>query len=59
MTERVAKGDLDKATMRRAGEYSEIFGKGNYYIELQNHGIAEQQRLNRGLIEVLAALGMP
>jgi DNA polymerase-3 subunit alpha len=35
--EAIAKGDLDKATAL-AGEYSDIFGKGNFFLELQNHG---------------------
>ena len=58
VTERVVKGDLDGA-MRRAGEYGEIFGNGNYYIELQNHGMEDQKRANRGLIEISRKLGMP
>lgn len=29
--------------------YSDVFGKENYYLELQNHGLPEQQVVNEGL----------
>jgi DNA polymerase-3 subunit alpha len=44
---------------RAAGEYAEILGKGNYYIELQNHGLPEQLKANVGLREVAKALKLP
>ena len=31
-------------------EYLDIFGEGNFYLELQNHGIADQKIVNAGLI---------
>ncbi len=34
-------GDYD-AALTKAKEYADIFGKENFYIELQNHGLAEQ-----------------
>jgi DNA polymerase-3 subunit alpha len=56
--EAIAKGDLDKAT-QLAGEYSDIFGKGNFFLELQNHGIAEQRVCNEGILEVHRRTGLP
>ena len=29
----------------KAIEYNEIFGAGNYYLEVQNHGIEEQVKI--------------
>ncbi|MDD2430971.1 MAG: DNA polymerase III subunit alpha [Firmicutes bacterium] len=37
----------------------ELFGRGNYYLELQNHGMAEQLVVNRELIEISKATGIP
>ena len=41
-----------------AGEYGDIFGKGNFFLELQDHGIPEQARLNEQLLR-LGAGGRP
>lgn len=41
---RLTAGDYEEAK-RVALEYQDIFGKGNYFIELQDHGIQEQQRI--------------
>ncbi len=37
--------------------YQRVFGKDNYFIELQDHGISEQKELNRGLIRVAHEIG--
>ena len=37
--------DWDEAR-RLAGEYGDILGKGNFFLELQDHGMAEQRALN-------------
>jgi len=42
-----------------AGRYQEIYGKGRFYLELQDHGIPEQQIANKGLIEISAKTGIP
>ncbi len=54
----VVKEDID-AAVRLAGEYSEIFGKGNFFLEMQNHGIEEQLKCNRGILEVRKRTGLP
>ena len=48
----LSQGDYDGAK-KCALEMSEIFGKDNFYIELQNHGIAEQAQI-LPLLEKLA-----
>ena len=44
---------------RTALEYLEIFGEGNYYLELQDHGIPEQAAVNRGLERIAEETGIP
>ena len=36
----------------KALEYQDIFGKGNYFLELQDHGIAEQAMVNQRLVQM-------
>ena len=43
VAEAAAKGDEEKA-LAIAKKYQDIFGKENYFIEIQNHGIEEEQR---------------
>lgn len=42
-----------------AEEYRGIFGDGNYYIEVQNHGIEEQQRILPLLYRLSEETGIP
>ena len=37
----------------------EIFGKGNFYLELQNHGLDEQKTVNEEIINISKKLGIP
>ena len=34
--------------------YQDIFGKGNFFLELQDHGIPEQQNVNQQLLKYAA-----
>lgn len=36
----------------------DIFGKGNFYLELQDHGIGEQRNVNQGLIRMSEETGI-
>jgi DNA polymerase-3 subunit alpha len=52
-------GKKDEAE-RVALKYQEIFGKGNYYLELQDHPtIPEQQKANDLIIELSKKTGIP
>ncbi|MEP7003636.1 MAG: PHP domain-containing protein, partial [Chloroflexota bacterium] len=42
-----------------AREHLEIFGPGNYYLELMSHGIPEQASVNEGIREVSRRTGVP
>ncbi|HMP76240.1 MAG TPA: DNA polymerase III subunit alpha [Kiritimatiellia bacterium] len=55
---RVLRGDMAGA-LELAGTYAEIFGRGNYFIELQNHSLEEQAVANRGLLEIAKKLSLP
>ncbi len=44
---------------KTALEFEKIFGKGNYYLELQDHGIAEERTAARGLIRLSRETGIP
>ncbi len=39
-------------------EHLEIFGEGNYFLELQDHGIDEQQTVNQGLMRMSKETGI-
>ncbi|MEE1013339.1 MAG: DNA polymerase III subunit alpha [Clostridia bacterium] len=43
---------------RRALEFIDIFGRDRYFVEIQDHGIVEQQKLNRGLIALAKELDL-
>ena len=43
-----------KAALR----YQEIFGKGNFFLELQDHGIPEQHRVNQQLMRMSQETGI-
>ncbi len=43
---------------KAALEHQEIFGKDNYYLELQDHGIADQQTVNQGLMRMHQETGI-
>ncbi len=54
----ILRGDT-KGAERVAGEYNEIFGPGDFYLELHNHGLEEQGRVNRELVEISQRLNIP
>ncbi|MBE6754350.1 MAG: DNA polymerase III subunit alpha [Ruminococcaceae bacterium] len=40
-------------------EYRDMFGEGNYFLELQDHGIPDQLRVNDALIRISEETGIP
>ena len=53
-----ALGEID-AAVKIASEYSAIMGKGNYFLELMDHGIPEEAAALKGLLEVAKRTGLP
>lgn len=48
-----------EAAKKSALEYREIFGENNFFLELQDHGMPEQARVNRELINLSKELEIP
>lgn len=40
-------------------KYYELFGEGNFYLELQDHGMAEQREVNTALLRMQKETGIP
>jgi len=51
-------GNYDKAQYT-AGMYAEMFGEGNYFIELQDHRLPEQAKIRESLIKISRELKLP
>jgi len=54
----IMRGMIDEAK-KIATEYRDIFGEGNYYLELQDHGMSEQQTVNMALVQMSRELNIP
>ena len=55
---RILNGDYNGAK-EYALEMQEILGEGNFYLELQDHGIADQRTVNRALLQMHNETGIP
>lgn len=49
----------EKGALQKAGRLQDIFGKDNLFVEVQDHGIADQLRTNPQLIELAKKIGAP
>ena len=52
------RGEYDKAK-ETAMWYRDLFGEGNYYIEIQNHGLREQLDIMPDLVQLSKETGVP
>jgi DNA polymerase-3 subunit alpha len=60
-------GEVAQTVMRRgpeeaaatAREFEDIFGKGNFFLELQPNGLEEQEQVNGHLVEMSKKTGIP
>jgi DNA polymerase III subunit alpha len=57
VSQRVQENNIDGA-VKVAEEYREIFGE-RYFLEVQNHGIPEEEDTRKGVIEVARRTGIP
>ena len=48
-----------KKAKSAAGSYSEIFGKDNFFIEIQDQGLPEEHRIHKDLFKLESDLGIP
>jgi DNA polymerase III subunit alpha len=49
----------DRKAAEAAAQYRDIFGKGNYYVELQDHGLPEQRQILGRQVALARELGLP
>ncbi len=48
-----------EAAVKAADEYRQIFPAGNFYIELMDHGLIEQKKVNEDLLKIAQRLNLP
>jgi DNA polymerase-3 subunit alpha len=61
------QGEVTRALLREdhdgaravAGVYRDIFGPGNYFLEIQDHGLPEQQKNIEGMLRLARHLDLP
>ncbi|HHW03726.1 MAG TPA: DNA polymerase III subunit alpha [Thermoanaerobacterales bacterium] len=51
-------GEYEKAR-EKALEYRKIFGENNFYLEIQDHGILDQKKVNSDLVALSRETGIP
>src|SRR6185503_10350276 len=54
----LAQDKCDDAA-KAAIEFEEILGKGDYFLEIQEHGLEPQQRIRKSLVELSKRTGVP
>jgi len=47
------------AALQSVGVFSEILGKDRFYLEVMEHGIPDQRRVNQGLLRIRQKTGLP
>lgn len=55
--ELILDGDYEEAK-KTALRYRDIYGEGNFYLEIQNHGLEKEQIINRELIKMSGETGI-
>src|SRR5882762_6052550 len=58
VAERLMEGKYD-AARAAAGTLSDIFGKENFYLEIQDQGLAMEHKIHPGLFQLEKDLGLP
>ncbi len=56
--QKLLNGQYNEA-LARARELDELFGRGNFYLEIQDHGIPEEKQALRGLLRIHQETGIP
>src|SRR5579864_2051466 len=58
VAERLMENNYD-AARAAAGTFADIFGKDNFYLEIQDQGLAMEHRIHPGLFQLEKDLGLP
>src|SRR5262249_54429526 len=56
--QRLLKDDFSGA-LETAARFQDVMGRDNFFIEMQDHGLADQPRVNRDLLRIARSLGAP
>ncbi len=56
--ERLLEGNTERACAA-AVEFSDLFGKGNFYLEIQDQGLELEERIREPLLQVMERTGLP
>ncbi|HEX9015639.1 MAG TPA: DNA polymerase III subunit alpha [Chloroflexota bacterium] len=51
--------DDPKAAEKAAAFYRDLVGPESYYLEIQDHGLADQVKINRGVLDLSRRMGIP
>lgn len=57
VNQRILENDME-AAISTAKKYEDAFGKGDYFLEIQDHGIPEQKQVNKGVAYLHRKLGI-
>jgi len=58
VAERLVEGKYD-AAREAAASYRDIFGQGNFYLEIQDQGLEMEHRIHAGLFQLEKDIGLP
>jgi DNA polymerase-3 subunit alpha len=53
------RNGAEQNALRTVGELGEIFGQDRFFLEMMEHGIEEQRRVNQGLLRIRDRTGLP
>src|SRR5216683_2531118 len=53
------RAGAEAAALQSVGEFAELFGPDRFYLELMDHGLEEQRRVNQGLLRLHQRTGLP
>ena len=56
---RLLQQGLYEDAIKTALRMNEIFGQDNFYLELQDHGLSEQEKVNMALVQISQETGIP
>ncbi len=58
VAENLVEGKYE-AAREAASSFTDIFGKGNFYLEIQDQGVPDEQRIQANLLKLEQDLGLP
>src|SRR5215469_1595858 len=58
VAERLVEGNYEAASAA-SGQFADIFGKNNFYLEIQDQGLELEHRIHQGLFKLEQDLGLP